>query len=143
MLDGIGVARLLEIPSTSALFAEQEHDVHTTSALRYPVFVNGPNYNGPNYNGSNPHVRRTPLLTDYVLNFLGPELDAVPGALVVPLGKATTDCIELLLARGILSRERCLLDFPHPSGANARRPRDFQASKELLSAAVRRWARTF
>jgi hypothetical protein len=119
-------------------FAEEEHDVHTTSALRYPVFVNG-----RNYSGSNPPVRRTPLLTDYVLNLPGPELDAVPGALVVPLGKATTDCVELLVARGILSRERCLLGFPHTSGANASRPRDFQASKELLSAAVRRWARTF
>jgi cytochrome P450 len=35
----------------------------------------------------------------------------------------------------MLSQRGCLVDSPHPSGANARRPREFQASKESLSPA--------
>lgn len=41
MLDFVGVARLLNITSTASLFETGSKDMHFTSSLRYPVFVDG------------------------------------------------------------------------------------------------------
>ena len=84
MLDTIGLADALGINSTFELFGSRDELVHTTSALRYPVFVNRRN------TGSNPAVPRSPLLRSYVRDLLAPEVTAVPDALVIPLGKATS-----------------------------------------------------
>lgn len=46
MLDHIGVHTLLDIDSCARLFDTHRHLVHYTSALRYPVFVDGLNYSG-------------------------------------------------------------------------------------------------
>lgn len=43
MLDQIGVARHLELASTALLWSERADLVHFTSALPYPVFVDGEN----------------------------------------------------------------------------------------------------
>jgi len=46
MLDHVGVHTLLGIDSCARLFDTHRHLVHYTSALRYPVFVDGLNYSG-------------------------------------------------------------------------------------------------
>lgn len=46
MLDSIGVNHRLGILSTSTLWNSDANLVHFTSALRYPVFVDGMNYSG-------------------------------------------------------------------------------------------------
>jgi hypothetical protein len=46
MLDSLGVAGVLDITSTRSLFEDQAGLIHSTSAIRYPVFVSGRNYTG-------------------------------------------------------------------------------------------------
>src|SRR5689334_9300176 len=56
MLDHIGLAQVLGVKSCSDFFGANDEPVHFTSALRYPVFVNGANYSG------NPDIIRTKIL---------------------------------------------------------------------------------
>lgn len=137
MLDSIGLAEALGIASTADLFGADEGLVHTTSALRYPVFVDG-----RNYGGTNPTVPRSELLQGYVRELLGPELVAVPDALIVPLGKAVETCLGLLVSDGSLQAHRCLFGFPHPSGGNGHRKRQFRENRERLTQEILDWAAT-
>ncbi len=63
-----------------------------------------------------------------------------PGALVVPLGKAAGDAVSLLAADGLADRDLCLAGFPHPSGSNGHRVRQYAANREALVGQVTRWA---
>jgi hypothetical protein len=128
MLDDLGLPGLLGIQSASDLFDSARQFVHTTSAIRYPVFVKG-----QNYTGHTPGILRNAFLRECVDAMLGPELVAVPGAIVVPLGNAVSEALGYLADRGQLSAERCLLGFPHPSGANGRRVREFVAHRQRLA----------
>jgi hypothetical protein len=60
MLDSIEVNDVLGLPSTSSLWNGDAHHVHFTSALKYPVFIDGKNYSGT------PPIRSTPLLWQYL-----------------------------------------------------------------------------
>lgn len=46
MLDDLGLPACLGVKSTETLFAEDHALLHTTSMIRYPVFVKGRNYAG-------------------------------------------------------------------------------------------------
>ena len=132
MLDKIGVADRLELASTAQLFADASHLLHSTSALRYPVFNQG-----KNYTGSNPPIHRSPLLKSLLTSTLPPELDQVPDALIVPLGKAvTTDALKII---GFDKERRVLRGFPHPSGGNGHRKAQFQREFHNLCDIVRAW----
>jgi len=113
------------------LFESAAALVHTGSAIRYPVFVNG-----RNYTGHSPGMLRNPFLRECVESMLAPELTSVPDALIVPLGNAVTAALEYLAGRGDVSAERCLFGFPHPSGANGGRVRDFTARQHELREKV-------
>jgi hypothetical protein len=128
MLDGLGLPRLLGVPSGESLFGEHRPLIHTTSAIRYPVFVNG-----RNYTGHGPGILDVPLLRHFVEHRLAGELRRTPGAVVIPLGKSVSTVLEHLCARGVVERSRCLLGFPHPSGANGHRLRDFAEHREGLA----------
>jgi hypothetical protein len=138
MLDAIGLPAALGIESCADLFAHQDSLIHGTSALRYPVFVQG-----KNYGGQNPRVARSPLLTRYVREQLAPELQAVPDALILPLGKAVEDCLGMLIRDGELDEVRCLFGFPHPSGANGHRVVQFERNQATLQNEVARWMNSF
>jgi hypothetical protein len=136
MLDGVGLAEELEIKSSGLLFDRASQLVHTTSAIRHPVFVNG-----GDYSGNWPDMTRHPILRKYITDILTEELQSMPFALIIPLGKAVSSAVGLLIDNGSLDSERCLLDFPHPSGANASRVREYERRKEDYAATVRRWYR--
>jgi hypothetical protein len=85
MLDTIGLPAVLGIDGSAQLFAERSDLLHSTSALRNPVFVNG-----KNYTGSLPSIE-TPFLAHEVESLLTPQLDALPSAIVVPLGGAANE----------------------------------------------------
>ncbi len=132
-LDDIGVAQALGIASTVEIFGRSHPLLHSTSALRYPVFRNNKNYTG--------HIP-DPLKNDYLRSMtetiLTEELRAVSPALVVPLGKAANACVKHALS--ICHAEVSLLDmFPHPSGANAHRMRQFKEQKKTLKKIVEDW----
>jgi len=130
MLDHIGVDRHLSIAGCASLFGPNASLVHYTSALRYPVFVDGENYSGQ------PPMTRHPLLRSQLQDYLAAEVRTLPGALWVPLGPAPTEALLMLAKEGVLDRKRILDGLPHPSGANAERIAYFRGLKarELLSA---------
>ena len=133
MLDKIGAADRLELASTARLFDDASHLLYSTSALRYPVFNQG-----RNYTGSNPPIHRSPLLKSLLTSTLLPDLNQVPDALIVPLGKAvTTDALKII---GLDKERRVLRGFPHPSGGNGHRKAQFQREFHNLCSIVRDWS---
>ena len=134
MLDALGLHRHLSLRSCEQLFQDAHPILHTTSALRYPVFKAG-----MNYSGSAPTPTQSPILLAMVDQLLGPELDRVTDALVIPLGKGATECLRWLSGRGRLAPERWLDGLPHPSGANGHRVRQFAEHRAALRSQVRRW----
>jgi hypothetical protein len=133
MLDHIGLHHALGVHSAGHLFDAAGQRVHFTSALRYPVFVDGTNYNGA------PDMIRTPVLRHMVETWLAEEARALPNALWLSLGPKPAAALQHLASRGVSARDRVLDGLPHPSGANAERIGYFLERKprEALSRQTR------
>lgn len=134
MLNDIGINNALEVPDSVVLFETAQTLLHTSSAIRYPVLVRG-----ANYTGHTPQPLQHPVLRGMIFDVLAPELAAVPDALVIPLGKAVECCLAALVSAGSLSRDRCLLGFPHPSGGNGHRKREFERNRDALRMKATNW----
>ncbi|WP_337102600.1 hypothetical protein [Paenibacillus sp. YIM B09110] len=134
MLDKLELHKALSIQSSGELFEERRDLLHTTSVIRYPVFVNG-----NNYTGHSPSILKSETLYPYAERICLAELLAVKDALLIPLGKAVAEVIESFAAQGLVARERCLFDFPHPSGANGHRWTQFEANKDKLTRQIVEW----
>jgi hypothetical protein len=106
MLDALGVADLLGITSIGSLFEDRTGLLHTTSAIRYPGICEW-----QELHRSSTASARSAILTAFVEERLGAELARVDGALVVPLGESVERCLDRLVTRGDLDRDRCLFDF--------------------------------
>jgi hypothetical protein len=115
MLDCIGVNRALNLSSTSSLWGSDSRRVHFTSALRYPVFVEGENYAG------SPSMLSTPLLQKHLMQWFAAEMALLPNAVFIPLGPKVAEAVEAVAKHLHLSLNRILSGLPHPSGANAER----------------------
>ena len=127
MLDDLEVPPLLGLTSSQELFGSASEQLHTTSAIRYPVFVGE-----HNYTGSAPTIVRSPMLMDYARRVLAPELSQIPEAVFVPLGRAVESLLTVLEAERRIPAGRVLCGFPHPSGANGHRVKQFTANRESL-----------
>jgi hypothetical protein len=135
MLDDVGVPDALGITSSASLFGKHQRLADSSSMCNFTVQVNG-----KNYRGSSPRVEKVPFLRAYVTQVLAAALNMMPGALVVPLGEAVSSTLTtLLVEEGRLDPRRCLLGFPHPSGANGHRPETFRRARENLTDSVRAW----
>jgi hypothetical protein len=132
MLDSIGVNRLLHVQSTASLWADDVGLVHFTSALRFPVFVDGENYSG------RPPILKTPLLQRQLMKGFAAQAARLPQAIFVPLGPTVGDALEFVAGRTRLDDNRVLVGLPHPSGANAERIAFFlgQKARHALSVKV-------
>jgi hypothetical protein len=130
MLDDIGVTRLLGLSTTATLWENKSSLVHFTSALRYPVFLDGENYSGA------PSMLRVPFLKDQLESWLGDEMRRLPHALFVPLGPKVGEALDYLAPRVGIGHEQVLTGLPHPSGASGERIAYFlgRKSRERLSA---------
>jgi hypothetical protein len=137
MLADIGLHDCLGISDPALLFDTYFPLLHTTSAIRYPAFVHGDKYD--NYTGHAPALLRHPVLHDMVFDVLSLELAEVPGALIIPLGKAVEGCLSALISAGVLSRERCLFGFPHPGGGNGHRKRQLELNSDMLKTKTAGW----
>ena len=133
MLDDIGLNAALGMETRKAIFGSADGLADSTSLFSYAVFCDGENYRG------DPPPERVPLLDAYLTQVFARILDMTPDALVIPLGKAVTDGLRRLEHLGKLDPERCLFGFPHPSGANGWRVKQFQEHRDALEAGVRRW----
>lgn len=137
-LEYLRVHNHLGLPTAAALWEpEGQRYLHSTSAVRYPVLRDG-----ENYSGRRPRLLSRSLLKRYVVDELAPELALVPDALVIPLGVAVAEATDFLVEQGKLDPRRCLSGFPHPSGANGSRNREWAENKAQLRRDVASWFRT-
>lgn len=131
MMDSVGIARWLGIPSAATLFGSATELVQTASALRNPVFVDGVNYNGT------PDPARSPLLLDQLTSGFTRDLGKMPEARVLALGDKVAGILELVIRSGALDPNRVLGTIPHPSGANAERIKYFLGQKPRAALSVK------
>lgn len=115
MLDRFRFNELLAVSTCGELFGACSDLIHSTSVIRYPAFVDGKNYNGQ------PPIHKSRLLNTVIRSCLVPELEALPSALIVPLGPFPTEALESLVREGVLDSARVLSGLVHPSGANNER----------------------
>lgn len=123
MLDFVGLHNWLEISSCSDLFAEKSNLLHSTSALKYPVFVDNKNYNGT------PNMIKNDLLKRHLTEYFGQEVKALQESIFIPLGPKPSEALNFLANAGYLNKERVLLGFPHPSPASMERINYFLGKK--------------
>lgn len=136
MLDQCGIPESLHINGSSALFNEDRTLLHTTSVIKYPVF-----YRGKNYTGHQPGIFQSKLLTEYATKVFAEEIGEIKkNALIIPLGKAAESIIRHLMEDNKLAGHTILFGFPHPSGANGHRVRQFEEQKNSLAQTVRKWS---
>lgn len=134
MLDGLGLPAALGVASSSQLFGERADLAQTTSAVRDAVLVHG-----KNYHGHTPPLLATPLLRGYVEGLLAEELAHTSQALLIPLGQTVSGVLRALTETGRVDPARCLLGFPHPSGANGHRHRQFRERRAELASRIAGW----
>ncbi|WP_379969321.1 uracil-DNA glycosylase family protein [Ectobacillus sp. sgz5001026] len=127
MLDELQLHQYLGLSSTSELFNTASHLVQTTSIITYPVF-----YNGKNYNGSVPNLLKTELLKKYVMENFTSELKKLQDALIIPLGVNVTNALTFLAENDYMNPSAVLFGFPHPSGGNGHRHKQFAENKENM-----------
>jgi len=120
MLNAIDLHRQLNLPSCRDLFHEHQPLLHTTSLLRFPVFIRK-----KNYSGANPNLLSNPMLREAALTYVLEEIEMVSDALIIPLGKTVEGVLDYLVQAEKLGADRCLWGFPHPSGANGHRHKQF------------------
>ena len=125
MLDSIGIAGYLGVNSTASLWEANSHLVQFTSALRYPVFVDGQNWSGQ------PDMVRQGTMRRWLETYTGAELASLSNAVFVPLGPKVTAALQHLAGAGLIDPSRILDGLPHPSGANAERIAYFLGRKSL------------
>lgn len=131
MLDAIGVADWLGVETTAALWAESNDLVQFTSAIRYPLAVDGANWSGQ------PDMLRNDAIRGWFERYSADEFVRLRGALIVPLGPAVTRAMLHLAASGAIEASRVLVGFPHPSGANAERVACFLGTKPAALASAK------
>ena len=94
--------------------------------------------NGENYTGQ-PSLLNLPKLTALIIDNLAKELAAMPGAVIIPLGKIAGEVIGFLHKRKLIHLERCLMNFPHPSGANGHRKPLYDEGREHWRGQLQMW----
>jgi hypothetical protein len=135
MLDQCGLPETLGIESSLSLFQQNRPLLHTTSIIKYPVFISG-----KNYTGHHPAIDQSPLLSRYAYQEFAKELEHVrPQALVIPLGKTAEKVCRRLLETENSPGHYFLFGFPHPSGANGHRVKQFQQNKEEMESTIKDW----
>ena len=134
MLDDLLFPQYLGIKSSHELFSTNVALLHPTSAIRYPTFVNT-----ENYTGHNPTIINSPLLKKYINIYLRMELENIPDSLIIPLGNSVKDALHWLVDENVVDIKRCLFGFPHPSGSNGHRIKQYQENKEKLKEQVHKW----
>jgi len=127
MLDELGLQKHLQIPSTSHLFDTHAHLVQTNSVIKYPVF-----YRGKNYNGSTPNMIRTDFMMNYIKEGFVQEINMMDKPLLIPLGVNVSQLLDYLVQNHDIIEHTILRGFPHPSGGNGHRHRQFAENKDTM-----------
>jgi hypothetical protein len=123
MMDLVGIAGLLGLSTTQSLWEADSPLVHFTSALRYPVFVDGRNWSGT------PDILRTAKLREWLVTWTGAELALLKESVIVPLGPKVAAAMHYLAEQNLISSDQIIDGLPHPSGANQERIACFLGDK--------------
>lgn len=127
MLNELGLPKYLGISSANELFGSENHFIHTTGLLPYPVF-----YKGKNFTGSTPNILKTEVLRKYVMNCFVSDVARLKNPLIIPLGVNVAKVLHHLLNYKLLPSAHILFGFPHPSGANGHRHKQFADNKHKM-----------
>jgi hypothetical protein len=130
----LGIPAHLGVGTEGDVWQRMSPLIHPTSAVRYPVFIDG-----RNYSGRGPDLVKNHTLRRFLHDLLAPELAQIPDALVVPLGDKVSDALAILASDGLLNIERCLMGFPHPSGNNGHRMRKWAENRAALNRKATAW----
>ena len=131
MLDDLKLNEIMNVNSSSELFDEKDYLLHTVSLIPYPVFVKK-----ENYTGHTPKLIKSEFLMKYVYdNFINEfkRLENPENVLLIPLGKAVEEILLKLQEDKIIGENQILLGFPHPSGANVNRVKQFEENKKYMT----------
>jgi hypothetical protein len=131
MLNELELHKYLQIEDAEELFGDNHELLHTTSMLRYPVFAAK-----KNYNGHNPALLSTPLLREFCLQSVTTEIRHLHRPMIIPLGKTVETVMRVLASDGLIDPRQCLWGFPHPSGANGHRHKQFAQAFESMKQTV-------
>lgn len=131
MLDALKLNAYLHLSSCEELFQEKDSLLHTTSLIPYPVFINN-----KNYTGTHPSIINSTVLYSYVIKYFYEEVKILPNALYIPLGISVEEVLKQMVKENRLKEEQCLFGFPHPSGANGHRKKQFEENKEKLKEKI-------
>lgn len=131
MLDELDLNKHLSLNSCAELFDDFSDLLHTTSLIPYPVFVNG-----KNYTGSNPKMLQNEILSSYIKKYFYNEVNELKDVMIIPLGIAVEEVLNNMVDEGIISDKQCLFGFPHPSGANGHRKKQFESNKRELKEKI-------
>ena len=135
MLDELGLPDYLQVNSFGELFGTDK--LAYSSILKYPVFIKG-----KNYNGYNPKLLSHPFLKSVLESVLISELNELRNCLIIPLGKTANEGISFLYEKAKLKENQLLAGFPHPSGANGHRKKQFEQNKNMLITQLDKWSKT-
>lgn len=128
MLDETGLNKKFYLKSCSEMFNENNDLMHTTSLIKYPVFINE-----KNYNGHNPDILKNGLLVSYIKRYFVSEVNELNDPIIIPLGKAVEEVLRYLMKENLIDKDKNIMyGFPHPSGANGHRKEIFKENKQKL-----------
>lgn len=131
MLNQLNLHKYLDIDCCEQLFSSKDNLMHTTSVLPFPVFING-----KNYTGHNPDISNHKTLNSYVEKYFYPEAKTLSDALVIPLGKSVDEILADMVKKQILKPDNILFGFPHTSGANGHRKKQFENNKDFFISII-------
>ncbi|MCC9021629.1 hypothetical protein [Bacillus nakamurai] len=136
MLDECGLPAVLHIEDSSQLFNTKREMLHTTSVIKHPVF-----YQHKNYTGHRPAISQSALLSRYAFECFPAEIETLKRhILLIPLGKAAESVCHTLKEHSRLKQAMLLRGFPHPSGANGHRFKQFRENKQSLQEQIQHFA---
>ncbi|MFG3444335.1 hypothetical protein ACGFZ1_06475 [Bacillus velezensis] len=136
MLNECSLPAALHVEDSSRLFDSKRELLHTTSVIKHPVF-----YKQKNYTGHRPAISRSALLSRYALRCFPDEIEMMEkDILLIPLGKAAESACRMLKKNGRMRQAVILEGFPHPSGANGHRFKQFHENKQSLREQIQRFA---
>ena len=134
LLNQLNLNDYLKIEDASQLFDEDDDLLHTISLIPYPVFVKG-----KNYTGHSPKLLKTSLLLKYIQDYFVSELSTLDPVLIIPLGKGVEEALFYLAKQKLINENQILKGFPHPSGANAHRFKQFEENKQSMIKQITDW----
>lgn len=105
-----GFHKWLCLGDSADIFSTARDLVHTTSLLRYPVFVNDDDYRGA------PDMTKHPVLRKYLLENFAAEVEQLKDAVFVGLGPLVQKVLDRLGQEGVINTDRVIGGMLHPFG---------------------------